>query len=102
MRETRLPNTRVRRISQAEYKRESRRHAGLFLTLRMEVTYSSETLVDFQRTTRCYIPEGSKLKLSYDIFLLQGVTTLPYASSMSHRHLVKAHSQVYLAVDRTR
>jgi hypothetical protein len=30
-------------------------------TLKMEATYSSETLVDFQRTTQCHIPEDITL-----------------------------------------
>jgi hypothetical protein len=30
--------------------------------LRMEVTYSTETYLDFQRTTRRYIPEGRTLE----------------------------------------
>jgi hypothetical protein len=34
---------------------------GLFLTLKIEVKYSSETSVDFQRITGRYIPEGSTL-----------------------------------------
>jgi hypothetical protein len=32
---------------------------GLSLTMTMEATYSSETSVDFQRTTWPYIPEGN-------------------------------------------
>jgi hypothetical protein len=31
-------------------------------TLKMEVTYSPETSVDFQRTTRSYIPEDRTLR----------------------------------------
>jgi hypothetical protein len=31
----------------------------------MEVTYSSETLVDFQRTTRRYIPEDKLFKTEF-------------------------------------
>jgi hypothetical protein len=34
----------------------------LFSTLKMEVTYSSITSVDFQRNTRRYIPEDRTLK----------------------------------------
>jgi hypothetical protein len=41
------------------------RHAGFllysFLTLKMEATCSSETSVNFQQTTQCYIPEGRTL-----------------------------------------
>jgi hypothetical protein len=39
----------------------------LFLTLKMEAIYSSETSVDFQQTTRRYIPEDSTLQT--DTFL---------------------------------
>jgi hypothetical protein len=35
---------------------------GLFSTLKMEAICSSETSVDFQRTTRRYIPEDSTLQ----------------------------------------
>jgi hypothetical protein len=48
------------RISRARYQRESRFQAGIFLgflTLKMEAVCSSETSVDFQRTTLLYIPE---------------------------------------------
>jgi hypothetical protein len=31
------------------------------LILKMEVIWSSRTLVDFQQTTRCYIPEDKTL-----------------------------------------
>jgi hypothetical protein len=34
---------------------------GLFLTLKMEVIYASETSIDFQLTTRPYIPEDRTL-----------------------------------------
>jgi hypothetical protein len=37
---------------------------GSFSTLKMEATYSSETSVDFQRTTRRYIPEDSTVRNS--------------------------------------
>jgi hypothetical protein len=36
-------------------------HAGILLTMNMEVTCSSETSVAFQRTTRHYIPEDRTL-----------------------------------------
>jgi hypothetical protein len=35
---------------------------GLFLTLKMEAICSSETSVEFQRTTRRYIPEDRNEK----------------------------------------
>jgi hypothetical protein len=38
---------------------------GLFLTLKMEEIFSSETSADFERTTRRYIPERINLMLFY-------------------------------------
>jgi hypothetical protein len=37
---------------------------GYFLTLKMEAICSSETSVDFQRTTQCYIPQCSTLLIN--------------------------------------
>jgi hypothetical protein len=49
----------IRRISQARNQREAGIKQSLAYSsiLKMEATYSSETSVGFQRTTRCYIPE---------------------------------------------
>jgi hypothetical protein len=50
------------RISRARNQHESRAVGfllGYFSTLKMEAIYSSETSVDFQWTTRRYIPEDS-------------------------------------------
>jgi hypothetical protein len=46
-----------RRIGQAKYQRE----AGSKQSLKMDATYSSETSVNFQQTTRPYIPEDRAL-----------------------------------------
>jgi hypothetical protein len=62
-----------RLISRVRNQRESRRHSELCLTrwflarliaqtLKMEATRSSEMSVNFQRTTRCYIPKDSSLR----------------------------------------
>jgi hypothetical protein len=51
---------RGRRISHARNQLESTWQAELFL-MEMEVTRFSETSVDFQRTTRRYIPEDNTL-----------------------------------------
>jgi hypothetical protein len=56
-----------RRIRQARNQSEAGRKQILvsflayYSTLKMEVTCSSETLIDFQRTTRPYIPEERTL-----------------------------------------
>jgi hypothetical protein len=55
-----------RRISRARNKPESRCQAELcccFSILKMEATCSSETSVDFQQTTRRYIPEDTTSRL---------------------------------------
>jgi hypothetical protein len=42
---------------------------GLFSTLKMEATCSSETSVDFQRIARCYVLEDKTLQLQFDRLL---------------------------------
>lgn len=39
------------------------------LSLKMEAMYSSETLVDFNPTTRCYIKENNILLLPFSLFI---------------------------------
>jgi hypothetical protein len=47
-------------------------------TLKMEETSSSEMLVDFQRTTRRYIPQGKTLQTNnFDLSTLQAHIQLP-------------------------
>jgi hypothetical protein len=41
--------------------------AAYSTTLKMDAICSSETSVDFQRTTRCYIPEDSTLQWDYSL-----------------------------------
>jgi hypothetical protein len=42
-----------------------------FLTLKMEAIRSSETLVSFQRTTQCFIPEvRTVLTIKWDVLSL--------------------------------
>jgi hypothetical protein len=36
----------------------------LFISMKMEAIFSSETSVDFQRTTWRYVPEGSTLLIN--------------------------------------
>jgi hypothetical protein len=43
---------------------------GLFFDPNMEVTYSSETSVDFRRTTLRYIPEDRTLRFEENIVLI--------------------------------
>jgi hypothetical protein len=54
-----------RRISQERNQREagSKQNRAYFLILNMEATCSSETSVDFQRTTRRYISEDKNSSL---------------------------------------
>jgi hypothetical protein len=56
---------RVEKIVSGRNQHESRWHACLliFLTLKMEAIYSSETSVDTQQTTRRYIPEDCNLQV---------------------------------------
>jgi hypothetical protein len=57
-------------------------------TLKMKKTCSSETSVDFQRTTRCYIPEDGKL------FITTGVRT----SSPRKRNIFEVFTVVTVKV----
>jgi hypothetical protein len=50
-----------RRISQALHQRDAGGKQRCYDTTEMEATCSSETVVDFQRTTWCYIPEDRNL-----------------------------------------
>jgi hypothetical protein len=56
---------KVNRINRARNQHESYTLIsllGIFFDLKMEAIYCSETSVDFQRTTRRYIPEDSTLQ----------------------------------------
>jgi hypothetical protein len=76
-----------RRISRARNQRESMWQAepaftlvscsDYSSTLKMEAIYSSETLVDFQRTTRRYIREDSLLQCLYVFTLFCSIMCLP-------------------------
>jgi hypothetical protein len=72
--------------------------AAYKLTLKMEAIFSSERLIDFRRTTRCYIPEyfgclrlfiyiGSSLYESFGSFFL---SSIPICSHLPIGHLWNA------------
>jgi hypothetical protein len=54
---------------------------GLFFTLKMKAICSSETSVDYQRTTRRHIPEDILFDAEY-AFILQNYITRMFCESM--------------------
>jgi hypothetical protein len=66
--ETRRLDLEGRRISQASNKCEA--GSNNYSTLKMEATNSSETSIEFQRNTRCDIPEDITLQNLYVIMFL--------------------------------
>jgi hypothetical protein len=90
-----------RRISHARNEHEAvSEHDGFSLayslTLKMDSSYSSETSVDFQRTTRCYIPEDrtfliliSSLRYTFILIIHQLIEQVISAVTLRYLHKAK-------------
>jgi hypothetical protein len=77
------------RISRARNQRECRWQASYCSTLKMEAISSAETSIDFQRTTRRYVPEYSTLNVNCSLLLSdRNLNLYKYISKFSKEKIV--------------